>query len=390
MALAYKSPGVYREEVFARPPTRLPTGVPGFVGCAKPSGGSPAYTPVSLQSQEEFSARFAGASGVGGYLEDAVRGFFSNGGARCYVVPVEPADLRESSLIRAFDALGPLTDLDLVAVPDAMLLEEHAAQRVQYAALAHCGAHGNRFAILDAPGGKDPRDPTVDNVEKVAAWRYRFTTGAAQAADAALYYPWVKVPAADAVAGRAVPPCGHIAGIFARSDARVGVFKAPANEVLMGVLDLEFPIDSAVQDRLNPQGVNCLRAFPGRGLRVWGARTLSMDADWRYINVRRLFLTLARWIERNLAWAPFEPNMPRLWIRVQRELAVYLEQLWRDGALKGASAAEAFYVKCDAETNPSDEREQGRVITEIGLAAAAPAEFVVVRISQRAGAVQLA
>jgi len=201
--------------------------------------------------------------------------------------------------------------------------------------------------------------------------------------------PRRKVPSVDAVGGRSVPPCGHVAGIFARSDTRVGVFKAPANEGLIGVLDLEFLIDASVQENLNPEGINCLRAFPGRGLRVWGARTLSADANWRYINVRRLFLTLARWIDRNMGWAAFEANTPRLWIRIQRELNVYLGQLWRAGALKGASAAEAFYVKCDSETNPAEERDLGRVTTEVGLAPASPAEFVVVRIIHRLGAAQL-
>jgi phage tail sheath protein FI len=180
-----------------------------------------------------------------------------------------------------------------------------------------------------------------------------------------------------------------VAGIFARSDARVGVSKAPANEELIGVLDLEFLIDAATQEGLNPEGINCLRAFPGRGLRVWGARTLSLDANWMYINVRRLVLTLARWIDRNMVWASFEANTPRLWNRIQRELSVYLSQLREAGALKGATAAEAFYVKCDSETNPADEREQGRVVTEIGLAPALPAEFIVVRIIHRPGAAKL-
>jgi phage tail sheath protein FI len=276
-----------------------------------------------------------------------------------------------------------------VAVPDAVILPEDAAQRVQAAVIAHCSDHGNRFAILDAPGGKDPDDPGTDVADALSAWRRQLTLGDVQPANAALYYPWVKVVWADTVGGRPVPPCGHVAGIYARSDARVGVFKAPANEELLGVLDLEFAVDAALQEGLNPEGINCLRAFPGRGLRVWGARTLSLDANWRYISVRRLFLTLTRWIERSLGWAAFEPNTPRLWLRIQRELNVYLARLWEAGALKGASPAEAFYVKCDAETNPTDEREQGRVTTEIGLAAAAPAEFVVVRIVHRPGAAQL-
>jgi phage tail sheath protein FI len=152
---------------------------------------------------------------------------------------------------------------------------------------------------------------------------------------------------------------------------------------------MEFLVDAATQERLNPEGINCLRALSGRGLRVWGARTLSPDPNWLYINVRRLVLTLARWIDRNMGWAAFEANTARLWNRIQRELNVYLAGLWQAGAIKGASAAEAFYVKCDSETNPAEEREQGRVTTEIGLAPASPAEFVVVRVVHRPGAAQL-
>ena len=154
------------------------------------------------------------------------------------------------------------------------------------------------------------------------------------------------------------------------------------------MLDLETGIDNSIQDQLNPEGVNCLRAFPGRGIRVWGARTLSRDPNWRYVSVRRLFLTLRRWIDLNMAWATFEPNEPRLWVRIQRELTVYLTKLLRDGALKGATPEQAFFVKCDVETNPPELREVGQVVTEIGLAPLAPAEFIVVRIIHRAGAAE--
>ena len=202
--------------------------------------------------------------------------------------------------------------------------------------------------------------------------------------NAALYYPWLRNSQK-----RLVPPCGHVAGIFARSDAARGVFKAPANEEVRDALDLEIPIDNTVQDDLNPAQINCLRSFPGRGIRVWGARTLSRDPNWRYINVRRVFLTLGRWIDSNMRWASFEPNSPRLWVRIQRELSVYLDRLWQAGALQGQSSQQAFYVKCDAETNLSDRREAGELITEIGLAVAAPAEFLIIRIIHRTGGIEV-
>jgi hypothetical protein len=185
---------------------------------------------------------------------------------------------------------------------------------------------------------------------------------------------------------RYVPPCGHVAGVYARTDEHVGVFKAPANEEVLGAINLETNVDSRAHDELNPGGVNCLRAFAGRGIRVWGARTLSREAPWRYVNVRRQFLTINRWVALNTTWAAFEPNAVRLWVRISRELGEHLETLWRGGALKGDTRDEAFYVKCDEETNPPETREAGRVVTEVGLALVAPAEFVVVRIFHRAGA----
>ncbi|HYT16554.1 MAG TPA: hypothetical protein VEL80_09250, partial [Burkholderiales bacterium] len=211
MAAAYKIPGIYREDVYVRPVAPLPTGVPGFIGFGQTTGG-----PILLHRAEDLAGSFNMPAGVDGYLADAVAGFFANGGVRCYVVGASATGDRERALQDAFDLLGPLTDLDLVAVPDAMILPEDAAQRVQSAAIAHCSVHGNRFAILDAPGGKDPGNPDV--VEALKTWRRALMLGRAQPANAALYYPWVKVPSADIVSGRSVPPCGHVAGIFARSD----------------------------------------------------------------------------------------------------------------------------------------------------------------------------
>jgi hypothetical protein len=181
-----------------------------------------------------------------------------------------------------------------------------------------------------------------------------------------------------------------VAGVYTRSDREVGVHKAPANAVLEGVVNLERSLSSADQERLNPEGVNCIRGFPGRGIRVWGARTLSNEPAWAYVNVRRIFLTAARWIEANLTDTVFEPNDARLWARIGRELTVYFQGLFERGALKGATAREAFYIKCDAETNPPEQRDQGRVITEIGLAPGLPNEFIVVRIIHGASGVTIA
>lgn len=372
MAVAYYSPGVYREDVFLRPVSVLPTGVPGFVGLGTVAG--PGITlPVVLHRQEEFAAALV--SPASGFLADAVAGFFANGGSRCYVAAADPAAAdRPAALRAALATLAPLLDVDLVAVPDAILLADAAEQyALQRDILAHCQQQGDRLAILDSRRGS--------SVDGVLEQRRAIGIGVAEPVSGALYYPWLRTDG-----DRWVPPCGHVAGIFARSDARVGVFKAPANEEIFDALDLEAIIDNGQQDRLNPEGINCLRAFPGRGIRVWGARTLSRDPSWRYVSARRFFLTIGRWIDRNMTWAAFEANEPRLWLRIRRELDTYLTGLWRAGALQGATPAEGFYVKCDIETNPPENRLAGQVVTEIGLAITAPAEFVVVRIIHRAGA----
>src|SRR5262249_11133701 len=156
--------------------------------------------------------------------------------------------------------------------------------------------------------------------------------------------PWIKAPAGEG-ALRSIPPCGHVAGVYARTDDEVGVFKAPANQEVFGILDLDVAVDAEAQDELNPEGVNCLRALRGRGIRAWGARTLSRQPEWRYVNVRRLFLTVRRWIDLNMPWAAFEPNNARLWVRINRELRTYLGRVWQQGGLAGRTESEAFYVK---------------------------------------------
>jgi hypothetical protein len=377
----YKSPGVYLEPVFLKPEARLVTGVPGFVGFA----GGAVEKPISLHRKDEFAAFFTARPDS--FLVDAVTGFFDNGGARCYVVsadresPKGPLD----ALAKAVKSLGPLTDLDLVAIPDAMSLPDEADRELaQGQVLAHCAEHDNRLAILDAhPAATTAK--AIAQRDHLTAPLVEVVGRPVEPVNGAFYYPWVRL-ASTGGSLRSVPPCGHVAGVFSRTDARVGVFKAPANEEVLGILDLDVAVDVDAQNALNPVGVNCLRSFPGRGIRVWGARTLSRQPEWRYVSVRRLFLTLRRWIDTNMTWAAFEPNGPRLWVRINRELTAYLTNLWQDGAMVGQSPSEAFYVKCDAETNPANGRERGEVVTEIGLAPSAPSEFVVVRIIHREAA----
>jgi uncharacterized protein len=179
-----------------------------------------------------------------------------------------------------------------------------------------------------------------------------------------------------------VPPSGHVAGVWCRTDSTRGVHKAPANEVTMGVNGLGFQITQAEQGGLNKVGINCIRSFPGRGIRIWGARTLSSDPEWRYINVRRLFNYVEKSILQGTNWVVFEPNDPKLWDSVKRTVTMFLRRVWRDGALFGRSPGEAFFVKCDEENNPAENRDAGILTVEIGIAPVKPAEFVVFRISQ--------
>lgn len=384
MGIGYQTPGVYREEVILKSPPQLQTGVPGFIGFVKSESASRFTEPVSLIRNNEFDARFAKHLPEGSYLADAVHGFFSNGGARCYVaVAGLSAGKKTKGLEEALESLSSLTDLDLIAAPDAMMLlpDVEAIKHVQIEMLKHCQNHGNRFAILDA---------LPNYVSDVIEQRNHIAKGLREPINGALYYPWLVL----STSRRMLPPSGHIAGIFARSDARVGVFKAPANEEIIGALDLcvgkpdkleQIEINNQVQDQLNPEGINCLRAFPGRGIRVWGARTLNSELGWRYINVCRLVVTLRRWIDINMTWATFEPNTPQLWVRIHRELTVYLTDLWRAGALAGLTADEAFQIKCDSETNSQQSIDSGQVVTDIALAPGAPAEFVIVRIVHQVG-----
>lgn len=246
--------------------------------------------------------------------------------------------------------------------------------------LMHCEKMGDRFAILDSPRGSQ----TKGEHNPIEQWPENFRLQP-YAKFGAFYYPWIRERAED-FAGREllIPPCGHIAGIYARSEREFGVAKAPANEELSGVVDFEFNIGNAEQDILNPRGVNCLRSFPGSGLRVWGARTLSADSQWRYVNIRRFYLAIVKQILVKLQWTVFEPNDSRLWAKIVATLTQFFRSLLQQGALAGNNPEEAFFVKCDAETNPPEVVDRGQVITRIGFAPVRPAEFILLTITRTA------
>jgi phage tail sheath protein FI len=366
----YLPPGVYFRDVFPPPVPSFLTGVPAFLGRADTGP----HTPQRLTLWPQFQEKFGAASD--GFLAEAVRGFFENDGLLCYVVRVDKTESALAQLQHGLAALDDFDDIDLICAPDLMTSvlagSIWSADRLrtvtdlQRALLEHCQNWGHRFAILDGVPAEDLA---------VVADQRSMLAGEA-GSYGALYAPWLVTRGG---AGRPLPPCGHLAGIYSRSDQRVGVHKAPANEVVEGVLDLHLNPGGAEVGERYEAGVNCLRALPGRGIRVWGARTLGTDPAWRDVNARRLIGTISRWIERFMTSLVHEPNDIRLWVRIMRELTAYLDGLFQRGALKGRTAEEAFFVKCDNETNSSDVLDAGMVVTQIGVAPTVPAEFIIVR-----------
>jgi phage tail sheath protein FI len=253
--------------------------------------------------------------------------------------------------------------------------------------VAHCERRRDRFALLDAPWSASSQLGL--SASGLRAWRSRFDS-----AFAALHAPWLKVvdPRRGARRSlvRAVPPCGHIAGIMAATDLRLGVHASAANQPLQWLQDVSLSFDDERHGLLNDLHVNLVRAVPGRGLRLLGARTLSLDPDWRFVNVRRLMSMVARAIEIAIQWAVFEPNDWRTRMKLQLAIGSFLRSLWVRGALQGAVAEEAFYVRCDETNNPSPSRDLGRLLIDVGLAPVVPMEFIVLRIGRDAGGFAIA
>ena len=282
------------------------------------------------------------------------------------------SDSDEPQLRAGIPALRNVEEIAIVGAPG------QTATDVQQALIDHCEAERYRFAVLDSEG--PPRDTIAD----VLALRQRYDTRYA-----ALYYPWVTIPEPHPanisdIRQIAIPPSGHVVGIYARVDNTRGVHKAPANEVLRGITGVTQKIHQREHDVLNPYPVNIdvLRDFrdSNRGLRVWGARCITSDSDWKYVNVRRLLIFIEASIDRGLKWAVFEPNAEPLWARVTRAIANFLTLVWRNGALEGTSVEQAFFVKCDRTTMTQTDIDEGRLICVIGVAPVKPAEFVIIRI----------
>jgi uncharacterized protein len=259
----------------------------------------------------------------------------------------------------------------------ALVYAPNASNDVAAEIVHHCETKRFRFAAIDVAQGMSNGSDLDPRAAIPADTSY-----------AAFYYPWIAVSDPATGSRQFVPPGGHILGVYARCDAERGVFKAPANEVLHGVTDLEYEIAPTMQDELNAKGVNVIRRFPRRGIRVWGGRTLSSDPLWKYVNVRRLFIFIEASLYEGVQWVVFEPNDDRLWARVKAEISHFLRAQWQLGALSGRTEQDAFFVACDRTTMTQDDILSGRLICEIGIAPLRPAEFVIFRIVQRTAEAQ--
>jgi phage tail sheath protein FI len=262
-------------------------------------------------------------------------------------------------------ALDRYRDIAIVAAPG------RDDKDVVAAVITHCERNRFRFAVIDSPA-VHADSSTLDPRSDIEDTKY-----------AAFYYPWIVVSDPRNGGRITIPPSGAVCGIYALTDNTRGVWKAPANETVAGALDLAYDVTQGAQEVLNPKGVNCIRRFPGRGIRVWGARTLSSDPLWKYVNVRRLFIFLEASIYYSTQWVVFEPNDAKLWARVKQTLTLFLRSQWREGALFGEKEEEAFTVAVGRETMTEDDILNGRLIVEIGIAPVRPAEFVVFRIYQK-------
>lgn len=271
-------------------------------------------------------------------------------------------------------ALDGIDEITMVCVPDLMAIsvDDDGIMDVQNKVEEYC-VKGKRMAIHDPP-------PALDKQE-IFDWRSRINTNAPWST---LYWPWIRVSDPLTKAIIEVPPCGHVAGVWAGTDTRRGVHKAPANEVVGGAVGVALEVSNPDQEQLNTAGINVIRQFAGRGVRIWGARTLATktEPEWRYINVRRLFNYVSASIVEGTHWAVFEPNDDILWSQLRVSVSNFLLGIWRGGALFGATPDEAFFVKCDRNTNPQDAIDAGQVNIYIGIAAVKPAEFVIFTISQ--------
>jgi len=346
------APGVYFEEVqFASSPIQgVSTSTAGFVAV---TGRGPLLGPLTSFTDFEHVA----TPNLGVNLPLAVRGFFENGGQSCFISQIATTDPLQLGLA-ALDA----QTISLVCCPDDSTIQDAAA-----AMAAHCEKRRDRICILQS---QLPIVPVATDQPPV------------RSSYAAYYYPWIMVSSLNGSSTVTIPPCGHLAGVYAQTDAVRGVWVAPANVPLAGVTALSHDLTAAESDELNSRGIDLIRSFPTQGITVWGARTTTdQAADWKYIEVRRFMIFLEQSIAEGTQWAVFEPNGPALWTVVRSSIENFLETIWKQGALRGSTQHEAFFVRCDPTTMMQTDLADGRLVCIVGVAPVRPAEFVIIQIS---------
>jgi phage tail sheath protein FI len=392
MANDYQTPGVYVEEVSsgAKPIESVSTTTAAFVGVA-PKADAHVNEPYACNNWTEFVTEFCTPGCKGTHLAYGVYGFFMNGGRRCYVVNVGA-----NGSIAGDAKGGGVKELEKIDEPSTVVATGCTTPADVEALLSHCEKMGDRIAIIDGPEKiGDVREVTeVGIVEPAPAGggaggggggKKKASGRPRDSKFGALYLPWLIIRDPFGTENISVPPSGHMAGIYANNDVVRGVHKAPANYPVRGAIGLSQLLTKEQQGQLNLAGVNVIRFFAESGIKVWGARTLSKDAEWRYVNVRRFFNMCGEAIGRGTQWVVFEPNDQVTRNSVIRDIRAYLTLQWMAGALVGATREQAFFVKCDTENNPQEVIDAGRLVVDIGLAVSKPAEFIVFRIGQWAG-----
>jgi uncharacterized protein len=373
--------GKPRPERMPQPIQRVNTCTTGFVGTA-PRG--PLDVPRLVTGMKKFTSVFGGLV-PDSFLAYSVQGFFENGGQRCFVVRVAGD---KKSIQKGLAAFEGVDEIDILCIPDIMSMWfkdgppfddvkiQDGIKSVQKTMIDQCEKLRDRFAVLDSIKGL--------RVSEIISWQQDYV----DSQYAALYYPWISVKdpiSAEGGTTRLIPPSGHIAGIFCRIYAPNGVPKTTANEVVLGTLDLEHAITHLDQDLLTASGVNSIRAVPGKGICLWGAKTTSSDPLWKYIHVRSLIIFLEKSILKGTEWIVFEPNGPPLWAQVKQAVQEFLTGVWQSGALVGATPQEAFFVKCDLTVMTQEDLDNGRVLLLVGVAPIKPSEFITFRICHWAG-----
>ncbi|WP_208348338.1 phage tail sheath family protein [Pseudaestuariivita rosea] len=389
----YDAPGVYIENVRAGTPPIQGVGT-STVLCVAPCPGAsaPMHKPKSITNYTEFLKHFGSDKPEARHVLNAAKGFFENGGTKLYMIAVED-DAGVAGDAKKRTGLWAAHGLDEPAIVICPGVTDIAVQK---AVLTYCENMRDRFCILDAPEKVDDLDKlTKIGTVKAAAGEGEgggggraargggVKPGMSEQGFGSFNFPWISVVDQQTRKIVNAPPSGHLAGVYARTDALRGVHKAPANEIVKGALGVSYNVAKAELGMLNRNGVNVIREFTSRGIRIFGARTLAdQNSEWRYVNVKRFLIFVEESLQLGLMRAVFEPHDKPTQDSLRMQITSFLLTLWRDGALVGATPEEAFFVKCDAENNPPDVVEKGQIRVDVGLAVVRPAEFVIVRLSQ--------